>query len=237
MALIETIPVTGSTNADLAARLRGGERIGEGQWLVAERQTQGRGRQGRDWFEGAGNFMGSTIVRLQPGDPVLTGLPFLAGLAVYEAVAGMLAQPQLLQLKWPNDLMLSGAKLAGILLERVEDAVIVGIGVNLAQAPQLPGRKTAALSNLGPAPEAGAFALRLADSFAEELRHWREYGMQALLTRWLAAAHPDGTPLTVHEQGAAMISGTFAGLEESGALRLRLADGATRVIHAGDVFV
>ena len=181
--------------------------------------------------------MGSTVVRLQPGDPVITGLPFLAALGVYEAVAGLVAQPRALQLKWPNDLMLSGAKLAGVLLERVEDAVIVGIGVNLAQAPQLPDRKTAALSDIAPAPEAGAFALRLADSFAVELRHWREFGMQALLTRWLLAAHPEGTPLTVHEQGAAVISGNFAGLEESGALRLRLADGATRVIHAGDVFL
>lgn len=235
--MIETVPVTGSTNADLAERLRAGENLLEGQWLVAERQNKGRGRQGRDWFDGAGNFMGSTIVRLGPGDPPMTGLPFLSGMAVYEAVAGVMAQPQSLQLKWPNDLMLSGAKLAGILLERVGDAVIVGIGVNLAQAPQLPDRKTAALAELGPAPDISSFALRLSASFAEELRRWREFGMKALLTRWLLVAHPVGTPITVHEQGANPVSGTFAGLEDSGALRLRLADGSTRAIHAGDVFV
>lgn len=237
MAIIETVPVTGSTNADLSARLRAGERISEGHWLVAERQTQGRGRQGRDWFDGAGNFMGSTVVHLQPGDPELTGLPFLAGLAVYEAVAGLVAQPQALQLKWPNDLMLSCAKLAGILLERVEDSIIVGIGVNLAQAPHLPDRKTAALSDVGPAPAPGTFAERLAACFSEELRRWREYGMKPLLSRWQLVAHPEGTALTVQEQGTQPLTGTFAGLEDSGALRLRLADGTTRVIHAGDVFL
>ncbi len=235
--MIETLSVTGSTNADLAARLRAGERLDEGFWLVAERQEAGRGRQGRDWFDGAGNFMGSTLVRLLPCDPPITGLPFVAGLAVYEAVAGFVVHKQALQLKWPNDLMLAGAKLAGILLERVDDCVIVGIGVNLAQAPQLPDRKTAALSDLGPPPEPAMFALRLEQSLTAELERWRSFGMKALLARWASVAHPEGTPLAVHEQGGETVTGTFSGLEESGALRLRLADGSARVIHAGDVFV
>lgn len=235
--LIEIVPVTGSTNADLAARLRAGDRVAEGAWLVAERQSAGRGRQGRDWFDGAGNFMGSTVVQLQPSDPVATGLPFIAALAAYEAVASSISRPEWLQLKWPNDLMLSGAKLAGILLERVGDAVIVGLGVNLAVAPQLPDRATASLSQLGPAPDLQTFASRIASAFTEELSRWRQFGMEALLSRWLAAAHPEGTPLTVHELGGSPISGSFAGLEPSGALRLRLADGSTRAIHAGDVFL
>lgn len=237
MTRIETVPVTGSTNADLVARLRDGERIGEGHWLVADRQTDGRGRQGRSWFDGAGNFMGSTVVWVRPGDPEPTALSFLAGLAAFEAASAFLAQPAGLQLKWPNDLLLAGAKLAGILLERVGDFIVVGIGVNLARAPQLDDRRTTALSEHGPAPDRDAFAQRLATAFADEIQRWRDFGTAALLARWTQAAHPEGTAMTVHEQGAAAISGQFAGIAANGALRLRLADGGTRVIHAGDVFV
>ena len=75
----------------------------------------------------------------------------------------------------------------------------------------------------------------LAHGFAQELDRWRTYGLQPILARWLAAAHPPGTPLTVHDAGGAPLSGTFAGVEPDGALRLRLADGTVRVIHAGDV--
>ena len=120
--MIRTLPQTGSTNADLLAALRAGERVGEGEWLVAGRQTAGRGRQGRDWFDGAGNFMGSTIVRLSPRDPSPATLALVAGVAVHETVLPQLAQPSALAIKWPNDLLYAGAKLAGILLER-QDAV------------------------------------------------------------------------------------------------------------------
>ena len=122
-----------------------GERIAEGHWLVADRQSAGRGRQGREWFDGFGNFMGSTVVHLRAGDPLAPTLALVAGLAAYQAVLPHCPDPVPLRLKWPNDLMFAGAKLAGILLEREGDSVIVGIGVNLAIAPQVPGRETLAL--------------------------------------------------------------------------------------------
>jgi BirA family transcriptional regulator, biotin operon repressor / biotin---[acetyl-CoA-carboxylase] ligase len=235
--LIRTVAETGSTNADLIAALRAGERVAEGDWLLAERQTAGRGRQGRTWFDGAGNFMGSTVVRLSPADPPAPTLALLAGIALYETVAPLLADPSQLSLKWPNDLLVGRAKLAGILLEREGDAVVVGIGVNLAAAPQVEGRETVALAALVPAPSAMAIAETLAAMFERELVRWREVGTEPLLRRWLAAAHPPGTPLTVHEPGGSQLAGAFAGIAPDGSLLLRLEDGTSRPIHAGDVML
>lgn len=233
--MIETIPATGSTNADLAARLTAGDALGEGYWLVADRQSAGRGRQGRAWYDGAGNFMGSTLVRPGPGDPPASSLALVAGLAVHEAVAPLVAAPKRAELKWPNDVLIGGAKLSGVLLESIAGAVVVGIGVNLAQAPQVEGRETIALTAFGPAPDRDLFAAELARHFDRELQRWRQFGMEPLVRRWLAAAHPVGTPLRVGEPGDVPLSGRFAGLDSDGALQLRLADGTTRTIHAGEV--
>ena len=233
--MIEVIAETGSTNADLAARLRTGEHVTEGDWLVADRQTAGRGRQGREWFDGAGNFMGSTLVHQRFGDPPAASLALLAGLALHEVVAPHLAPAHCALLKWPNDLMVGQAKLAGILLERQGDAVIVGIGVNLAAAPDLPDRQAVALSALGPAPGRDSFAADLARQFDLELARWRNFGLAPIIARWLAAAHPVGTPLSAGEPGAPPLTGRFAGLSADGALQLTLADGTRHIVHAGEV--
>lgn len=233
--MIETVAVTGSTNADLLARLAAGEPLGDGFWLVARRQNAGRGRLGRIWNDGAGNFMGSSVVRLASGDPHAGSLALVAGLAAQEAVEPFLPAPHSAMLKWPNDLLVDGAKLAGILLERIGDAVVVGIGVNLAQAPSLPDRATCALGDLVPAPDVDAFAARLTAAFAAQLALWRSYGLGPLVARWQAVAHPLGTPLSVAEPASGVLQGHFAGLDEQGALRLALADGTTRIIHAGDI--
>jgi BirA family biotin operon repressor/biotin-[acetyl-CoA-carboxylase] ligase len=233
--LIRFVAETGSTNADLAAAVRAGERVAEGDWLVADRQRAGKGRQGREWFDGSGNFMGSTVVRPAPGDPPPQSLALLAGLALYEAVVPLLAAPGALSLKWPNDLLLGSAKLSGILLEGAGDAVIVGIGVNLAAAPALTDRPVIALAQLGPAPDRDRFAAELADRFDRELERWRTYGLEPLLRRWQQVAHPLGAPLRVHEPGGQLVAGAFAGLGADGSLLLRLEDGTIRPIHAGDV--
>jgi len=234
---IEIVSETGSTSLDLLRRLGAGEAVPEGYWLVADRQTAGRGRQGRGWLDAPGNFMGSTVVRLGARDPLASTLSFVTAMAAYEAVIGLLGNPGALQLKWPNDLLLRGAKLSGILLERVDDAAVIGIGVNLAGAPSLAERATGNLAALGPAPDRDAFARSLATSFDRELARWREFGLEPLFARWLSAAHPQGAALSVHASDGARVSGTFDGLEPDGALRLRLADGTRRVIHAGDVML
>lgn len=233
--MIRAVAATGSTNADLAARLSAGELVPEGEWLVADRQTAGRGRQGRTWFDGHGNFMGSTVVRPVPGDPPAASLALLCGLALHEVIASLVPPPGLPLLKWPNDVMVGRAKLAGILLERTGDSVIVGIGVNLAQAPQVAGRETICLTTYGPAPDRDHFAASLARQFDLELDRWRNFGLEPLIRRWLAAAHAVGTPLAVGEPGELPLEGHFAGLTGDGALLLRLADGTSHTIHAGEV--
>lgn len=235
--MIQYVAETGSTNADLAARLNAGEYVPEGDWLVADRQNAGRGRQGQDWLDGQGNFMGSTIVHFRDGDPPAQTLALSAGLALHHVVSRYLPDERTALLKWPNDLMVGQAKLAGILLERVAGAAIVGIGVNLTVAPSLPDRLAIALSHAGECPDRNDFAQILARSFAVELERWRGYGIAPIIARWLDRAHERGTRLEVQEPGGDRLSGTFAGLDRNGSLQLRLADDTARVIHAGEVLL
>ncbi len=233
---IETVSETGSTNADLAQRIAQGGVVPEGTWLITDKQTAGRGRQGRQWLDAPGNFMGSTVVAIRDQDPPIPTLSFVAALALYETVVHRLSSPQDLMLKWPNDVLLDKAKLAGILLERHGDCAIIGIGVNLAAAPLVQGREVLALSAKGPAPQRDAFANDLAAQLATEIARWRETGFDPIRNRWLAASHCVGEQLSVHE-GEGITTGTFDGIAEDGALQLRLADGAIRAIRAGDVML
>ena len=137
------------------------------------------------------------------------------------------------RIKWPNDLLCGGAKLAGILLERADDAVVIGFGVNLAHHPEDVDRPATSIAAIaGTAPEPQAFAEALTDSFARWLGRWRGEGIAAVRRAWLAAAHPLGTALTANGK-----DGLFDGLDETGALRLRVADGRLHIVHAGDVFL
>ncbi len=135
-------------------------------------------------------------------------------------------------LKWPNDLMLLGKKLAGILLERSGERVIIGFGVNLAVAPKLEDRECAALGGRI-TPE--AFAPLLAGSFERLLGLWRQSKPLLLAQAWLARAHAIGTPLSVHAAGNETVSGRFDGIDPDGALRLRTGDGRIELVRAGDI--
>jgi len=207
---------------------------GEGDWLIAKRQAAGKGRQGRVWESIEGNFLGSTLVQVRPGDPTTPALTLVAGLALIEAIE-VAAPGAPLSLKWPNDLMLGDAKLAGILLERSGDRVVAGFGVNLAGAPEIAGRKTAALKPMAEiTPE--VFAPLLAGKFAQILGMWRTAEPAQFAQAWIAKAHPIGTPLRVHNAPGDLVSGTFDGIEPDGAMRLRR-DGMIDVIRSGDVLL
>jgi BirA family biotin operon repressor/biotin-[acetyl-CoA-carboxylase] ligase len=162
-------------------------------------------------------------------------LSFVAAMATYEVVVQHLAAPQSLVVKWPNDLLLGGAKISGILLERMADTAVIGIGVNLAAAPDLRDRATRHLGELAPAPDRDAFARDLAASFDREIDRWRQFGLDPLFARLLAASYPLGSMLTVHGADGARATGNFCGLAPDGALQLRMADGTVRTIHAGDI--
>ncbi len=202
----------------------------EGDWLVALAQDAGKGRQGREWQSRTGNFFGSTIIQLRDGDPAAPSLALAAGLALIEA-AEIAAPDRACLLKWPNDLMLGNAKLGGILLERSGDRVVAGFGVNLAAAPAIEGKATA---DLGGTIAPQAFAPLLAASFARLVAAWRSAEPAAFARAWLARAHPIGTALTVHAGTEDIVSGSFAGIEPDGALRLEVG-GKVQLVRAGDV--
>ena len=227
MSHIRFVDQTGSTNADLLADAT----ATEGDWLVALSQTTGKGRQGRLWQSLDGNFAGSTLIRLRDGDPPPATLALAAGLALIEAVDAA-APGRALMLKWPNDLMLDGAKLGGILLERAGDRIVAGFGVNLAAAPAIDGRATASLDAV---VTPHTFAPLLAASLARLLGAWRSADPAAFVDAWALRAHPVGTAITVHNAPGDQLAGRFDGLASDGALRLRLDDGRIERVHAGDV--
>ncbi|MET0248056.1 MAG: biotin--[acetyl-CoA-carboxylase] ligase [Sphingomonas sp.] len=231
---VRTVAETGSTNADLADLARAG--APEGVWLRAERQTAGKGRQGRAWESPPGNLFASTLIRLRPTDPSPATLALVAAVALEDAVRVFL--PGGAMLKWPNDLLIDGAKLSGILLERVGDAVIIGFGVNLAHYPEGLERAVTSLSAHGiAAPDPQVFAETLAESLDRWVARWRGEGLAPVRERWLARAHPAGTALTARLADGDAIDGLFDGLDREGALILRLADGTSHAIHAADVFL
>ena len=224
---IRIVESTGSTNTDLIAD----PAFVEGDWLVALEQIAGKGRQGRQWISAEGNFFGSSLVRLREGDPPAHTLSLVAALSLADAI-DVAAPGRTLMLKWPNDLLLDGKKVAGILLERSGDRVAVGFGVNLASAPSLYDRQAA---DLGGKIAPKAFAPLLAASFARMLEQWRSGDISGFVRAWERRAHLPGTKLSVHAGPDEIISGRFAGLEPDGALRLKLDDGRMEIIRAGDV--
>lgn len=210
--------------------------VGEGTWLRAERQSGGRGRLGRDWESPAGNLYCSTLVRVRPGDPAPPSLALVTAIAVHKAIDALV--PGRTQIKWPNDIMAGPAKLCGMLLERTGDAIIIGIGVNVMAHPEIPGRATTSLWALGAVDSTAATLLdAIAPAFADTVHSWRTYGLDPIRARWIAAAHSPGTPLRVSLPDGEIVEGRFDDLSSGGELILRLDNGTTRAIHAGDVFL
>jgi BirA family transcriptional regulator, biotin operon repressor / biotin---[acetyl-CoA-carboxylase] ligase len=235
MIQIQTVAETGSTNADMLALAAEG--APEGLWLRAERQSGGKGRMGREWASPVGNLYASGLIRLRPTDPPAPTLAFVAAVALVQHLRSQ--APNIpYQIKWPNDVMVDGAKLSGILLERAGEAVVVGIGVNLASHPDVPDRRTISLFALSDqAHNPRAFMEGLARAFEQAVSLWRDEGMGAILSQWESHAHPLGTALTVTLPDGAKVDGRFDGLSTDAALRLKLADGTIQRIHAGDVFL
>ena len=227
-----------STNKTLLETAAGGQ--GEGTWIMAKVQTGGRGRQGRAWQSLPGNLHASTLVRAWHTDPAAASLSLVAAVALHRTiVAETSIAAARLRIKWPNDLVVDVGgewrKLAGILLEREGAAVVIGFGVNLAHAPDLPDRKSACAADFGEAPDRRWFCLALGRKFTEELERWRTRGLGDTRHRWLDRAHPTGSPISVHVSADETASGTFDGIEPDGALRLCRPDGSIEVVRAGDV--
>lgn len=231
----EALPSTSDLVAQLA---EAGEP--EGLAVLARRQTAGRGTQGRAWEGRAGNLHLSVLLR--PTDPLRQAPQWglLAAVALADAVAPLLPDPAALALKWPNDLMLNGAKAAGILTEATAGEggriawLCLGIGVNLVHAPEVPGRATACLAGLGvtpPVPEVFAEALLTA---LERRRMQRALeGFGPIRDAWLARGPALDTHLAIR-RGGTDIAGRFAGLAEDGSLLLATG-GRVHAVASGEV--
>lgn len=201
-------------------------------WVRADVQTAGRGRHGRRWTSLPGNLFASVLARPRANEGPPQQLSFVAALALADAVSPWTGRLRL-SLKWPNDVLLSGAKLAGILLESCPAGTVVGFGVNLAAEPAGVGR-VAALALSGRDPPTPAIMLaELRPTFANWRRRWATEGFAAVRAAWLARATPVGWRATVRI-GDELVAGQFAGMAEDGAMLLRQ-DGALRAIHAGEV--
>ena len=207
--------------------------------ILARRQTQGRGTQGRQWVSPPGNLFLSALLRSPEQARDVGQWSLLAGVALAEALLPLLPDPAALRLKWPNDLLLDGAKLAGILVESSATAcgaldwLVVGMGVNLATAPDLPDRPTAALAQVATPPPVESMARLVLG----RLSHWRHIrlleGFAPIRAAWLRHAPPIGAPLTLRSGGRA-VGGSFAGLGRDGSLLLATG-GRVHAFAAGEL--
>lgn len=237
-----TLDEVDSTNDEARRLIEAGER--GPLWIVAQRQAKGRGRLGRDWASPVGNLHASLILN-NFGDPAATPqLGFVAGVAAMRALREA-AGARSFALKWPNDLMLDGAKLGGILLECVSvptgdlrapqaPVAIIGVGVNCAMAPRDLPYDASALGSGG--PSAAALYAHLSDAFVDALDAWRDdAGFARIREMWLSQAIGLGAKIRV-ALARETIEGRFDTIDAIGRLVLSTDDGA-RVVDAGDVIL
>lgn len=206
--------------------------------FVALRQTAGRGRQGREWISPDGNLF-ATICAVPPTNRNPAQLAFVAGLAVLDALS--VAAPDVrFTLKWPNDVLASGCKLSGILIEAGEQGYAVGIGVNLIASPpdsavRIPATNLKSASGISPVVTPEALLAAICQYFSVWFDRWATDGFEPLRAVWLASAHGMGDTIAA-STGTARIEGRFQGLDEDGALVLEDDSGEHLIITAGDVF-
>lgn len=231
-----------STNVEAAKLANAGESLPF--WVRADEQTAGRGRRGRDWVSPRGNFYGSACYAFDGTPQEAALLSFVAAIAVMDALSAYTLKTAP-RLKWPNDVLIGGGKIAGLLLEAQPGRVIVGIGVNLVSHPPAGNvTPTHLLDHLSPEalerdePEftgADGFLAILAATFDGAFRKHQVYGFSATRADWLARAAGIPGPVTVRLPQETF-SGEATDLLDNGALRVRLANGTFRDVHAGDVY-
>lgn len=231
-----------STNAE-AARIA--DHLAGPEWILALEQTAGRGRRGRAWVNPVGNFAATLV--LHPTEPpeVVALRSFVASLALYDAFVAVTGRPQGLSLKWPNDVLLNGGKVAGILLESVGMArdirhIGIGIGVNLKDAPGADQveegalRPVSLLSETGIAVSPEEFLDALAPAYAHHEAQFRIYGFEPIRALWLDRAARLGEVITARSMRDER-TGTFETVDAAGNLVLSTAKGR-ETIAAADIF-
>ncbi len=221
-----------STNDEAKRLARAGR--GDGTVVWARAQTAGRGRRGRAWVSPRGNLHVSFLI--DPGRPLAEAaqLGFVAAVALVEALSA-LAPGLPFACKWPNDVWLGERKLAGMLLETADPLLVLGIGVDVAEAPDPALVAATSLRAAGVEVGAEEVLTRLSAALAPWLARWRAQGFAPVRAAWLARARGLGRPIEVRLDDRVQ-AGVFAGLDEAGALLLELPGGGIQRVLAGDVF-
>lgn len=232
-----------STNSE-AARIA--SEVAHAEWILAYRQTAARGRRGRAWIATEGNFFATLLLRPLQAPDLIAQRSFVAALALYDALVMVTGRAECFSLKWPNDVLLNGGKVAGILLESVGVAggsvghIAIGIGVNLGTAPEGSDVEPRALRPVSLLSETGAqvrpeeFLDVLAPLFADWESQLVSYGFAPIRNAWIARAARLGEVIsarTVREEWV----GTFETVDNAGNLVLKTSKGPV-VIPAADVF-
>jgi len=236
--------VLDSTDSTLSEAARRFADLTGPAWIMAQTQTAARGRRGRVWRSPPGNFAASFVMQLDLPPEQAVQRSFVMALALHDAVAGLTGRSEALALKWPNDVLLNGGKLAGILLESLNSGgriagLAIGVGVNLADAPTLDQVEPGAVRPVSLAAETGlsvaseAFLDRLAAAYAARDDSFRRFGFAPTRQAWLARAARLGEVVTARLPREE-ITGTFETLDTDGYLVMRTPQGL-RHIAAADV--
>lgn len=231
---------TGSTNADAMRLALKGEELP--LWVIADQQTAGRGRAGREWVSPQGNLYASAAFCCAASMEKAGQLSLIAGISLFEAIRATtdLARHAGLRLKWPNDILMGAAKMGGILVESTSARgnpgflAIIGFGLNIRSAPDDLGRAVTALGRHAKAPAPDVLRAALADQTQHWLGLWNSgENFAAIREAWMERAGPLGEPITVNSTDGP-VSGSYRGLSETGALLAEI-DGSVREINHGDV--
>lgn len=217
--------------------------VGQGEavpfWLTADEQTQGRGRMDRLWVSAPGNLYSTYVT---PPPQALQLLPFAVSLAVYHAIAKHLPSKRrsAIGLKWPNDVLIDGAKTSGILIEQKTPTghtplIAIGIGLNIEHAPDIEGRAVTHLAEQGATAAPGDVFATLRETLSDSLAQLQN-APQSIIPAWTQRATGIGAPITVRT-GTENLQGTFDHLASDGALMVRLDSGAMRTIRTGDIVI
>lgn len=236
---LEEFATLGSTNDEAGSRIAQGDpgRL----WVVAQSQTKGRGRLGRQWTSPPGNLYASLLLVDPAPPPISAQLGFVAGVALISALREVIAKEADVKLKWPNDVLCDGAKLSGLLLEAVSlprglFGCVIGFGVNCLSSPADAPYPTASLKSAGAETcDRVALFAALSNHVAETLEFWaRGENFDGIRAAWLENAGGIGGDVCVARRGA-NIEGVFRGIDAQGRMLLERRDGTTEVIEAGDV--
>lgn len=221
-----------STNLE-AARLAAAAELGP-LWIIADEQHTGKGRLGRQWTSLKGNLYSTLLL---PSNAPLQTTPqigFVAALAVHDTISNF-CPAETAQLKWPNDCLLEGGKVAGILCETTKSHVIIGCGINIAHSPQGLAYPTSHMQHFNPKATIPFVFEGLRTNLQSRFNQWNNgEGFPGVITDWHAHAANLNKIITI-TQGNATKTGTFRGLANDGALRLEKADATVELLYAGDV--